>query len=531
MAKLKNILLMALSFALVAALAIGGTVAYLTDTESTVNVMTLGNVKIEQHEYQRAEGVAHNAGESGKGNGIDKGDLVPFVQGQALYPAVPKNNAPTDYTAEATDLFFWGDYVYSGTAGNGLWNDNNLSNVMDKMVFVENTGKSDAYFRTIIAYECPEGITIGEPSQGAEIMINRNGSTIYDWEDIGYITVDGVRYFVVVATYQNVLNPGAQSHPSLLQVVMTHHATNEDMELLGNTYDILVLSQAVQVKGFDGAKTALDTAFGNVADKAAEWFGGMKVPAPVSTADELKNALSKGGNVILTDDIELTETLMPTKDVVIDLNGKTIKTTTTTSLFQSQSNAAPSMIITSSTAGAVIDATNSTFSNGVVHSYGKTEIRNVTINAGSNKVVQVQGNGSVEIYDTVINADSGNPFNVAGDFTLGKGSVVNITKLTSNLINNNGAHAIVIDGAKINVGEIKINSPVISLNKASTLEMKNTKIKIDNFVLSPFGGEGLVNKIDGVTIENCTFDVTDSNGASCTFVADAELGRYDLVQK
>ena len=274
MSKMKKVLLMCTAYVLVAALAIGGTIAYLQDDDSDVNVMTLGNVSIAQHEYQRAAGVAHNAGEPGAGNGIKKGDLVPFEKDQALYPAVPKNNAATDYTAEATDLFYWGDYVYSGTAGNGLWDDNNLSNVMDKMVFVENTGKSDAYVRTLIAFECPEGM---EYSQGPdkEFMNNINNST-YDWEEVGYITVDGVRYLVMTATYTKVLNPGNTSHPSLLQVVMTHNATNEDMELLGDTYEILVLSQAVQTAGFANAATALDTAFGDDnTENAAKWFKGV----------------------------------------------------------------------------------------------------------------------------------------------------------------------------------------------------------------------------------------------------------------
>ena len=284
MSKMKKVLLMAVAYVLVAALAIGGTVAYLQDSDSDVNVMTLGNVQIEQHEYQRAEGIAHNAGEPGAGNGIKKGDLDIFMEGQPLYPAVPKNNAATDYSAEATDLFFWGDYVYSGTAGNGLWNDDKLSNVMDKMVFVENTGKSDAYIRTLIAFECPEGM---EYSQGPnkEFMNNVNNGT-YDWEEVGYITVDDVRYLVEEATYKNVLNPGNQSHPSLLQVVMTHNATNEDMELLGDTYEILVLSQAVQTAGFADAKTALDTAFGKSADKAAEWFKGVQDSVPDTWENE-----------------------------------------------------------------------------------------------------------------------------------------------------------------------------------------------------------------------------------------------------
>lgn len=275
MTKLKKVLLASAATVMTAALAIGGTMAYLTSNDSDVNVMTLGNVKIEQLEYQRAEGVAHNAGDAGKGNGVKEGALVPFVNNQALYPAVPSDD--TAYTAEATDLFYWGDYVYSGTAGNGLWNDDKLSNVMDKMVFVKNTGKSDAYTRTLIAFECPEGMEYSEGSD-KEFMMNTNGSkTAYTWEKLGYIAVDGTRYLVMEATYLNALHPGNTAHPSLLQVVMTHNATNEDMELLGDTYEILVLSQAVQTEGFNSAAAALETAFPKGEDNknVAEWFGGV----------------------------------------------------------------------------------------------------------------------------------------------------------------------------------------------------------------------------------------------------------------
>lgn len=283
---------------------IGGTVAYLTDTDSEVNVMTVGNVDIEQHEYQRAENVAYDAGEPGAGNGVKEGALVPFVQGQKLYPAYPAEDGA--YTAEmdTEKLFFWGDYVYSGTAGNGLWNDAKLVGAMDKMVFVENTGKSDAYFRTIIAFECPEGM---EYSQGSdkEFMNNVNGSDLYNWETVDYVTIDGVRYLVEVATYQKALKPGNQAHPSLLQVVMTHNAENEDVEKLGDTYDILVLSQACQVENLgNDAKTALDTAFGEVTvANVQEWFGDEKIPVVVDTAKELQNALKEDKDVVLTDNV------------------------------------------------------------------------------------------------------------------------------------------------------------------------------------------------------------------------------------
>ncbi len=322
---MKKKILTTLSVVLILGLAALGILAYLSDTDSDVNVMTLGNVDIEQHEYQRAEGVAHDAGDMGAGNGVKEGALVPFEQGQALYPAVPKNNVSTDYSAEQNneDLFFWGDYVYSGTAGNGLWDDANLSNVMDKMVFVENTGKSDTYFRTIIAFECPEGMTYGEEpySQGNELMMNVNTAS-YNWENVGYATIDGVRYRLEVATYNNILAAGNQAHPSLLQVVLTHNATNEDMELLGDTYEILVFSQAVQAKGFADAATALNTAFGAISADNHPWLNSEVV----KSASELQAALDNakdGANIVFGSDIEgnITATQKPGVEVTIDGNG------------------------------------------------------------------------------------------------------------------------------------------------------------------------------------------------------------------
>lgn len=308
----KRTLLLVVALIVSLAVASTGTLAYLTATDSDVNVMTLGNVDIEQHEMKRAEGIAHNTT-------LKDGDLVPFEEGIKLYPAYPVNNAAGDYSAEGTDgsldrLMYWGPYVHTGTAGNGLWDEAKLVGAVDKMVFVENTGSSDAYFRTLIAYECPVGIEIGEPSQGAEIMINENGSDLYGAMTerfVDYITVDGVRYKVFQYVYAEALLPGEWSHPSLLQVVMTHNATNEDMALLGETYEILALSQAVATENMPtDPAVALDTAFGKVtAENATQWFSemeGMPVTT-VSTVEELTAALAKGGTIVLTEDLELMD--------------------------------------------------------------------------------------------------------------------------------------------------------------------------------------------------------------------------------
>ena len=75
------------------------------------------------------------------------------------------------------------------------------------------------------------------------------------------------------ANYTPALASKEISRPSLLQAVLTHHATNEDMALLGDALEILVLTQAVQTEGFENAEQALDRAFGDVTVANAEaWF-------------------------------------------------------------------------------------------------------------------------------------------------------------------------------------------------------------------------------------------------------------------
>lgn len=226
----------------------------------------------------------------------------------------------------------------------------------------------------------------------------------------------------------------------------------------------------------------------------------------VSNADELKKALANGDNVVLDDDIELTRTLMATNDAVIDLNGNTITAPSNGAMFQSQSNAAPSMIITSSVAGAKINAGSNT----VLLGYGSTEISNVEINIERA-------------------TSTSTPFKVYGDLTLGEGTVVNVDYLGTSLISNNGAVAIVIDGAKINVGEFKVNATgMIALNRASTLVLNDTDVVVDNFYISTFGNY-FIDKVDGVTVDGCTFDITGSDGVDYTIVA--KDGKYRLAQK
>ena len=259
-----------------------GILAYLTSEDSDVNVMTLGNAEIEQIEEQLAE------------DGITK---EPFEQAKGFYP---------------------------GTS-------------VSKIVTVENTGKSDCYFRTLIAFE----VLPNSETFGIDFPISEQG---YRWSwgaPEATIVIDGVTYEVYEALYTKPLAAGEISPASLTKVDLAATSTNEDMEALGGTYEVLVLSQAVQVEGFADAKTALDTAFGDVTDvTAAEWFGGMEAPVLVKDAKALNESTNKNGTFVLTDDIETSGDATVTGDTrygygyeyivrkgvdyTLNLNGKTL---------------------------------------------------------------------------------------------------------------------------------------------------------------------------------------------------------------
>ena len=336
---MKKVITLVLALVLTVSAAIGGTVAYLTSEDSDVNVMTVGNVKIEQHQYQRKDGIAHTAT-------LNEGDLIEAKQGQKLYPAYPRTDDA--YEAEGSNLLYWGPYVTGTGAGNGLWNDEKLIGTMDKFVFVENTGKSDAYYRTVIAYECPEGIVYDlEDNAQADIIVNQNGNARFSYSVIGRTTIDGSQYLLVEYLYKEVLKAGEISRPSLLQLVMKGHVTNDQVELFGDTYDVLVYTQACQTENFPSASIALDAAFGDITATTHPWSeNAPKIPVVVDNKNEFVEAIKDGDDIVLACDVDLADevlTIAKNKDVVIHFNGNTISGRSTSnsasSLFDIQTGA------------------------------------------------------------------------------------------------------------------------------------------------------------------------------------------------
>ena len=252
---MKKIIAWLLVLALTAAISIGATLAYLTDTDEDVNVMTLGKVKIDQLEYERVNDEFKDADAT----------VQEFHDNKPLIPAVTDK----DFTYIPGDTYV--DWTQIGKDGytSDIWDPSKINNEQDKMVFIKNKGDYDAFVRSVFAFEAGKYATLAEFRQMVHLNLNE---TDYTWEWVETpVTIGESTYFVATATYNKVLAPGALTEISLSQIALDKTATNADVEAFGDTYQILVKSQGIQADGFENAAMALHDGFGAINDKNIPW--------------------------------------------------------------------------------------------------------------------------------------------------------------------------------------------------------------------------------------------------------------------
>ena len=230
------------------AICFGSTLAYFMDTETVKNVMTIGNVDIEQIEQQRDE----------------NGGLEAFENGKIL---LPMGGDPA-WAAETV------------TVNGDSFKVFDSENVLDKFVTVNNIGNSDAYVRTIVALEAGKSAEEAKNLWYNYIGVTDNtdnGVTIDSEDNDLFVKIGDTYYIIVVYTYVNAIAPGVQAPATLTGVALYKEATQETIANLGDTYEVLALSQAVQASDMGAdAGAALDTAFGDVnAANVADWFAGI----------------------------------------------------------------------------------------------------------------------------------------------------------------------------------------------------------------------------------------------------------------
>lgn len=283
---MKKLIALALTLALTATAAIGGTLAYMSAEDQEHNTVAFGNIEIEQLEYQRVvndgawiQDSNYNATFGSDTYTPDK--LEPFSQDKTLMPAVGSpawddRNGSQNPSGAGSHQQSWKEI---GAPGSNQLFDDSFANVIDKFVFVKNTGNNDCYYRTIIAFENPvghEGLVGINWGSNSRFDYNQKeaGKQYNDGKKYEFIpcTIDGTQYAAVVATYTEILTPDEISRPSLLQVYLMGEADNEDVEAFGDKLDVLVYTQAVQAGGWtedtangkSAAQVALEAQFGVV---------------------------------------------------------------------------------------------------------------------------------------------------------------------------------------------------------------------------------------------------------------------------
>lgn len=226
-----------------AATAVGGTLAYFTDTDAESNVFTTGNVAID---------LIENFGDND--------------------PETPEKLLPSTGSAQA------------GTLQNGI----------TKEVSVKNTGSEDAYVRVHIAI--PSILDNGADTFDAgKNVLHFNyasgsiGDGKWDWSkttgadyqgDWNYYetTIDDIEYNVYVVTYGTALEEGKETpEKAIHQVYLDSKVTNDDItkitETLGANWQIKVVAEGTQSEGFSDAYEALNAAFGVPGTYTPDWSG------------------------------------------------------------------------------------------------------------------------------------------------------------------------------------------------------------------------------------------------------------------
>ncbi len=257
MKKLKKILLPLVTAILVIAISIGATLAYLTDVDSETNVMTIGKVDIELLEYERINTETKDA----------DANVQEFHDNKPLLPAVIEKGF--DYTTGDTyvdwtqDAVEWQQQNDDDGYTSPIWDPAKISNEVDKMVFLKNSGDYGAYVRIYFAFEAGNFDTFNEFREMIHLNLNETGDWKWEWIPFLATNDEGGKYFIANATYKNELLPDDFTDITLSQIALDSTADNDDVSAFGDTYEVFVNAQGIQSAGFKDPDTALDEGFGD----------------------------------------------------------------------------------------------------------------------------------------------------------------------------------------------------------------------------------------------------------------------------
>lgn len=248
--KKKTILVVAIAVMLVAALVVGGTLAYFTDKDNATNTFTVGNVDIDLLEsslHRENAGIANGA-----------------TSDSELWSDVEKLGSNNTSPYKAGDTFYTDEQIKANAREYKC--DNVMLNPGEsyhKMPYVVNTGKNDAYIRIRVMIPADLDTAILNSSMYTTTALNNKEFTMA-YDSTGTVERDGVMYNVYTFTRIDPLAAGEMTYWNVWGTIhMDTTATNEQIaQLLPNgTFNVLVEADAIQADGFANATDAF-AAFG-----------------------------------------------------------------------------------------------------------------------------------------------------------------------------------------------------------------------------------------------------------------------------
>lgn len=259
--KKKTILVAAIAVMLVAALVVGGTLAYFTDKDNATNTFTVGNVKIDLLESSLHRENAGYVGTPGE-------ELNP--QNAELWSEVLKQGSNNTSPYKAGDTFYTDDQIEANAATytcDGVELAPGQS--YHKMPYVKNTGANDAYIRIRVMIPADLDTAILNSSMYTTTALNNKEFT-KAYDNTGAVVRDGVKYNVYTFTRIAPLKAGEMTYWNVWGTIhMDTDVTNEEIASLfgegkpyaDGTFPVLVEADAIQADGFANATDAF-AAFG-----------------------------------------------------------------------------------------------------------------------------------------------------------------------------------------------------------------------------------------------------------------------------
>ena len=226
------------------AICFGATLAYFTDKKEATNVFTVGSVKVEL-----IESFVHRSGAT----------AYEDVEGYPATPAANDGNHSDEQIVAASGEAYE-EYLEAQQLMPGIG--------INKMPYVKNTGKSDAYVRIRVLIPTALDLDVLNSSVVCTTALDEEFSRpagIGKYEVEGTTTVDGVEYDVYTFVRNKALVPGEMTYWNVWNTIMMDSDTlqGEIEDLIADgaitaegQFNVLVQADAIQAASFKNATEA-----------------------------------------------------------------------------------------------------------------------------------------------------------------------------------------------------------------------------------------------------------------------------------